>query len=84
MVILLMEIAFAATAFGVMWGPLGGGKLVRELLRNEEAELRVALADVETKLAEVAADPDPDETTAMLKEHYEGEAEALRRKLERL
>ena len=84
MLILLLELVFAATLFGVMWGPLGAGRLIRSLLRDESTEIRQELSDVEDKLLEQANDIDEDETTHMLREHYEQEARSLRRRLEKV
>ena len=84
MVMWLIQLVLAGAAFGVMWGPLGVGKLVRNLLRDEEAEIQAKIAEAEDKLAEITADPDPDETTAMLKAHWEQEIRSLRRQIERL
>ena len=82
MLILLINTLFAGLVFWIMWSPLGGGKLVRGLLRDEKAELREELEEVEQKLSELADDPDPDETTVMLQTHFETEARNLRRQLE--
>ena len=82
--LILLELAFAGTIFWFAWGPLGAGKVVRGLLKDERAELQAQLDEAEDNLAELAADPAPDETSQMLKLHYEKEARTLRRRLARL
>ncbi len=81
---LLFTLFFGAIIFRVMWTFLGVREFVTDLLRDEERELREKLTVVEDSLADLAAEPNPDETSKMLVLHYEKEARHLRRRLARL
>lgn len=83
MVQLIFTLVFSALIFRVMWG-LGAREWILDLLTDEGDELRRRLAETEDRLAELAADPEPDATGVALRKHYEMEATGLRRRLSRL
>ena len=81
---LLMTLFFSAVIFWISWHWLGARELIKELLRDERRELQHQLNLAEDCLAEMAADPHPDETSEVLQLHYEKEARQLRRRLARI
>lgn len=78
---LMFTLTFSALIFGFMWGPLGAGKWLKELLRDEKQELLNRLDEAEDRLDDLRRDPHPDDISASLKAHYEAEVARLRRRL---
>lgn len=81
----LFTLVLILTLFWVFWKPLGGRELFRQLFRDELAELRRELADVEDRLVSMhEPTADEPESSVFLRQTLEEKARLLRRRIARL